>query len=128
MPSTTPRKPDPAWVAIGAWADQDGSGLSHIELIVCPTEDNPETILDSRRPRRMRNAMKQAVAAPCRLLGWGVQSFDGCIDAWASYVGGSSGPSISRVPGNTLIGRIFMAPTGGALLVLRMQSPAISPE
>jgi len=128
VPPTAPRKPDPARVAIGAWANQGGSGLSRIELIVRPTEGDPETVPDSREPRWMRDALKQAVAAPCRLLGWGTQSFGGRIGVWASYIGESPGPNIPRAPGNTLVGRVFMVPTDGALLMLHMQSLATSPE
>ena len=128
VPPTAPRKPDPARVAIGAWANQGGSGLSRIELIVRPTEGDPETVPDSREPRWMRDAVKQAVAAPCRLLGWGTQSFGGRIGVWASYIGESPGPNIPRAPGNTLVGRVFMVPTDGALLMLHMQSLATSPE
>ena len=128
VPPTAPRKPDPARVAIGAWANQGGSGLSRIELIVRPTEGDPETLPDSREPRWMRDAVKQAVAGPCRLLDWGMQSFDGRPGVWASYIGESPGPHIPRATGNTLVGRVFMVPTDGALLILHMQSPAASPE
>ena len=128
VPPTAPRKPDPARVAIGAWANQGGSGLSRIELIVRPTEGDPETLPDSREPRWMRDAVKQAVAGPCRLLDWGTQSFDGRPGVWGSYIGESPGPHIPRGTGNTLVGRVFMVPTDGALLMLHMQSPAASPE
>nr|WP_260393042.1 hypothetical protein [Ralstonia sp. SET104] len=128
VPPTAPRKPDPARVAIGAWANQGGSGLSRIELIVRPTEGDPETLPDSREPRWMRDAIKQAVAGPCRLLDWGTQSFDGRPGVWASYIGESPGPHMSRATGNTLVGSVFMVPTDGALLMLHMQSPATSPE
>lgn len=128
VPPTAPRKPDPARVAIGAWANQGGSGLSRIELIVRPTEGEPETVPDTREPRWMRDAVKQAVAGPCRLLGWGTQSFGGRPGVWASYIGESPGPHIARATGNTLVGRVFMVPTDGAVLMLHMQSPATSPE
>lgn len=128
VPPTAPRKPDPARVAIGAWANQGGSGLSRIELIVRPTEGEPETVPDSREPRWMRDAVKQAVAGPCRLIGWGTQSFGGRPGVWASYIGESPGPHVPRATGNTLVGRVLIVPTDGALVMLHMQSPAASPE
>lgn len=128
VPPTAPRKPDPARVAIGAWANQGGAGLSRIELIVRPTEGEPETVPDSREPRWMRDAIKQAVALPCKLIGWGTETFAGRPGVWASYIGESPGPHVPRSSGNTLVGRVFMVPTDGALLVLHMQSPATSPE
>ena len=72
----------------------------------------------------------QGAEAPgeCKLLGWGTQSFGGRPGVWASYIGESPGPHIPRATGNTLVGRVFMVPTDGALLMLHMQSPATSPE
>ena len=128
VPPTAPRKPDPARVTIGAWANQGGSGLSRLEMSVRPTEGDLEAVPDNREPRWMRDAVKQAVAGPCKLLGWGTQSFGGRPGVWASYIGESPGPHIPRATGNTLVGRVFMVPTDGALLMLHMQSPATSPE
>lgn len=128
VPPTAPRKPDPARVAIGAWANQGGAGLSRIELIVRPNDGEPETVPDNREPRWMRDAIKQAVALPCKLIGWGTETFAGRPGVWASYIGESPGPHVPRGAGNTLVGRVFMVPTDGALLMLHMQSPATSPE
>ena len=47
---------------------------------------------------------------------------------WTSYIGESPGPHVPRATGSTLVGRVFMIPTDGALLMLHMQSPATSPE
>ncbi len=128
VPPTAPRKPDPGRVAIGAWANQGGAGLSRIELIIRPTEGEPETVPDNREPRWMRDAVKQAVALPCRLIGWGTQTFGGRPGVWATYIGESPGPHVPRGTGNTLVGRVFIMPTDGALVMLHMQSPATSPE
>ena len=128
VPPTAPRKPDPARVAIGAWANQGGSGLSRIELIVRPTEGESETVPDNREPRWMRDAVRQAVATPCRLVSWGTQSFGGRPGIWATYIGESPGPRVARAGGNTLVGRVIIVPTDGALVMLHMQSPATSPE
>ncbi len=128
VPPAAPRKPDPGRVAIGAWANQGGAGLSRIELIVRPTEGEPETVPDTREPRWMRDAVRQAVALPCRLISWGTQSFGGRPGIWATYIGESPGPHVPRAAGNTLVGRVFIVPTDGALVMLHMQSPAASPE
>jgi len=128
VPPAAPRKPDPGRVAIGAWANQGGAGLSRIELVVRPTDSEPEPVPDNREPRWMRDAVKQAVALPCRLIGWGTQSFGGRSGVWASYIGEAPGPHVPRLPGNTLVGRVFIVPTDGALVMLHMQSPAATPE
>lgn len=128
VPPAAPRKPDPGRIAIGAWANQGGAGLSRIELIVRPTEGEPETVPERREPHWMRDAVRQAVAVPCRLISWGTQSFAGRPGIWATYIGESPGPHIPRASGNTLVGRVVIVPTDGALLMLHMQSPASSPE
>ncbi|MGD7340420.1 hypothetical protein ACQCRO_26290, partial [Ralstonia pseudosolanacearum] len=38
------------------------------------------------------------------------------------------GPRVPRMTGSTLVGRVFVVPTDGALVMLHMQSPATSPE
>lgn len=128
VPPTAPRKPDPGRVAIGAWANQGGAGLSRIEVIVRPTDTEPEAVPDNREPRWMREAVRQVVALPCRLIGWGTQTFGGRPGVWASYIGEAPGPHVPRVAGNTLVGRVFIVPTEGALVMLHVQSPAASPE
>ncbi|MBB6592288.1 hypothetical protein LBW62_15805 [Ralstonia solanacearum] len=128
VPPISPRRPDPARVAIGAWANQGGAGLSRIELVVRPTEGEPETMADSREPRWLREAVRQAVALPCRQIDWGPQSFGGRPGAWASYIAEAPGPRLPRMAGGTLVGRVFVLPTEGALVMLHMQSPATSPE
>lgn len=128
VPPTAPRKPDPARVAIGAWANQGGAGLSRIELLVHPHDGEFEPVPESREPRWLRESVRQAVAAPCRLIGWGTQSFGGRVGVWASYIGEAPGPRVPHAMGNTLVGRVFLLPTDGALLMLHMQSPAASPE
>ncbi|MGM3275072.1 hypothetical protein [Ralstonia sp. 24A2] len=128
VPPTPPRKPDPARVAIGAWANQGGAGLSRIELIVRPTEGEPEAVSENREPRWMRDAIRQAVALPCRMTGWGTQSLGGRPGVWASYIGDAPGPHAPRAMSNTFIGRVYIVPTDGALVMLHMQSPAASPE
>lgn len=128
VPPTAPRKPDPGRVAIGAWANQGGAGLSRIELVVRPTEGEPEAVPDNREPRWLRDAVRQTVALPCRLIGWGTQTFGGRAGVWASYIGESPGPHVPRATGNTLVGRVFIVPTDGALVMLHMQSPATTPE
>ncbi|AZU57346.1 hypothetical protein DOT66_17275 [Ralstonia pseudosolanacearum] len=129
VPPISPRRPDPARVAIGAWANQGGAGLSRIELVIRPTEGEPETVPGgNHEPRWLRDAVRQAVALPCRLLGWGPQSFGGRAGAWASYIVEAPGPRVPRLTGSTLVGRVFVVPTDGALVMLHMQSPATSPE
>lgn len=128
VPPAAPRKPDPGRVAIGAWANQGGAGLSRIELIVRPTESEPEAVPDHREPLWMRDAVRQAVSVPCRLISWGTQSFAGRAGIWATYIGEAPGPHVPRASGNTLVGRVVVVPTDGALLMLHMQSPATSPE
>ncbi|ATG21039.1 hypothetical protein CO705_14745 [Ralstonia pickettii] len=128
VPPTPLRKPDPARVAIGAWANQGGSGLSRIELVVRPNEGDPETVPDNREPRWLRDAARQAAGVPCRLIDWGTQTFGGHPGVWASYIAESPGPHVLRGTANTLVGRVFMVPTDGALVMLHMQSAAASPE
>lgn len=41
VPPISPRRPDPARVAIGAWANQGGAGLSRIELVIRPPRASP---------------------------------------------------------------------------------------
>ncbi|MHA6846626.1 hypothetical protein [Ralstonia syzygii] len=128
VPPISPRRPDPSRVAIGAWANQGGAGLSRIELVVRTTEGEPETVPDNREPRWLRETVRQAVALPCRLIGWGTQSFGGRPGIWASYIGEAPGPRVPRTTGGTLVGRVFVLPTDGAMVMLHMQSPAASPE
>jgi hypothetical protein len=128
VPPAAPRKPDPGRVAIGAWANQGGAGLSRIELLVRPHDGELEPVPESREPRWLRESVRQTVSLPCRLIGWGTQPFGGRTGVWASYIGEAPGPRVPHATGNTLVGRVFILPADGALLMLHMQSPAASPE